>query len=133
MDNNVLVIIMFCGTLALMAGLVILAVTKGRNLIRDLKARGITTTAQITGLSKSNLGTGSQSNKRPVYFVDVAYEVDGKRYRKAVGINAYMYTQLAGHTQIEVVYLPEKPKTVLLASQVKRAIEDAEEKGGVPV
>jgi hypothetical protein len=114
MDNNAVVVLLVFGVIALMIFLVVQSLRKYRRLRQDLQTRGVRISARVLGRSTTRL---SNSNSL-VYSVSVAYEVSGKTYKKALGIDPGTCAALEGRETVEIVYLPEKPKTALLASQV---------------
>jgi hypothetical protein len=85
----------------------------------ELRQRGVTAVARITGLvSGTHTSTDSDNNTTytDYYYVDYQYTVNGKNYVRRDSITSDVFNSLQEGQPIEVVYLPEKPGEARRAS-----------------
>jgi hypothetical protein len=103
-------------------GLLIFVYVRDQQAKRELRERGVTTTARVTGRDHevaydTDPNTNSTTSSE-TYYVSYQYAVNGTPYSGRSSVSRETYDILREGQPVEVVYLPESPGAARLASSL---------------
>jgi len=111
------------GLLIASPGILVLFVLQEQRIRDKLRLQGIAVQATITERdheldTKRNADGTTSRTGHGRYHITYHYTVDGTVYRRRQRVSPEIYEALTQNTLVEVVYLPDKPNEVRLASDV---------------
>jgi hypothetical protein len=119
-DSNV---VFFSFVFAFILFLMLWAVRRSWQQTKALKDHGVKTMAEVlkrTYSSTSSTDDNGLSTTDDSYYIEVTFMVNSTPQKRHIAISREQYDAFPAGTQVEVIYLPEKPSVVRVASDIHR-------------